>query len=68
MNHSRSGTLAALAAFFMWGILPLFWKQLSFLSPGTIVAQRTLWSLLASCNSSAPPCNLSLVGNSTTSP
>lgn len=37
--------LAALAAFFLWGILPLFWKQLDFLPPASIVAQRTLWSL-----------------------
>lgn len=34
-----------MTAFFLWGILPLFWKQLSFLPPGSIVAQRTLWSL-----------------------
>ncbi|MCX6875405.1 MAG: EamA family transporter RarD [Verrucomicrobia bacterium] len=46
MSQSRSGVLAALAAFFLWGMLPLFWKQLSFLPPATIVAQRTLWSLL----------------------
>ncbi len=38
--------LAALAAFFLWGVLPLFWKQLDFLPPASIVAQRTLWSLL----------------------
>lgn len=38
--------LAALAAFFLWGILPIFWKLLDFLPPPSIVAQRTLWSLL----------------------
>ncbi len=38
--------LAALAAFFLWGVLPLFWKQLDFLPPASIVAQRTLWSLV----------------------
>lgn len=38
--------LAALAAFFLWGILPIFWKLLDFLPPVTIVAQRTVWSLL----------------------
>lgn len=46
MDRSRSGVLAALAAFFLWGILPVFWKQLQFLPPGSIVAQRTLWSML----------------------
>lgn len=46
MDRNRSGVLAALAAFFLWGVLPVFWKTLDFLPPSTIVAQRTLWSLL----------------------
>jgi chloramphenicol-sensitive protein RarD len=46
MNPSRSGVLAALAAFFMWGVLPIYWKQLAFLPPAAIVAQRMLWSLV----------------------
>ena len=46
MDRTRSGVLAALAAFFLWGILPDFWKLLDFLPPPSIVAQRTLWSLL----------------------
>ena len=37
---------SALAAFSLWGVLPAFWKQLSFLPPLTIVSQRTLWSLV----------------------
>lgn len=35
-----------MVAFFLWGVLPIFWKQLDFLPPHTIVAQRTLWSLV----------------------
>lgn len=46
VDRTRSGVLAALAAFFLWGILPIFWKLLYFLPPQSIVAQRTLWSLL----------------------
>ena len=46
MQGNRSGILAALAAFFLWGILPVFWKGLDFLPPLSIVAQRTLWSLV----------------------
>ncbi|NQX00810.1 EamA family transporter RarD [bacterium] len=46
MERNRSGVLAALAAFFLWGILPVFWKLLDFLPPPSIVAQRTVWSLL----------------------
>lgn len=46
VERNRSGVLAALAAFFLWGVLPIFWKLLHFLPPASIVAQRTLWSLL----------------------
>ena len=46
VDRSRAGILAALAAFFLWGILPIFWKLLGFLTPPSIVAQRTVWSLL----------------------
>ena len=45
MERHRSGLLAAVAAFFLWGILPLYWKLIDFLPPPSIVAQRTLWSL-----------------------
>ncbi len=46
MSPARAGLLSALAAFFLWGVLPLYWKQLEFLEPGVIVAQRALWSWL----------------------
>ncbi len=46
MDRTRSGILAALAAFFLWGILPIFWTTLNFLLPASIVAQRTVWSLV----------------------
>lgn len=46
MDRNRTGVLAALAAFFLWGVLPVFWKQIAFLPPPSIVAQRTLWSLV----------------------
>lgn len=46
VNSSRSGVIAAIVAFFLWGVLPMFWKHLSFLPPISIVSQRTLWSLL----------------------
>jgi len=46
VHQNRSGVMAALAAFFLWGVLPIFWKLLDFLPPASIVAQRTLWSLL----------------------
>jgi chloramphenicol-sensitive protein RarD len=46
VERDRSGIWAALAAFFLWGVLPVFWKNMSFLPPASIVAQRTIWSLV----------------------
>ena len=46
MQSARGGVLAAVAAFVLWGILPVFWKALDFLPPLVIVAQRTLWALV----------------------
>ncbi|WP_277349148.1 EamA family transporter RarD [Luteolibacter luteus] len=46
VNESRNGVLSAVAAFFLWGVLPIFWKHLHFLPPASIIAHRTLWSLL----------------------
>jgi chloramphenicol-sensitive protein RarD len=46
VDRDRSGVLAATTAFFLWGILPVFWKLLDFLPATSIVAQRTIWSLL----------------------
>lgn len=43
----RLGPVAGIAAFAMWGALPVFWKALDFLPPTAIIAQRTLWSLAA---------------------
>ena len=46
MQTARGGVLAAIMAFVLWGLLPLFWKALDFLPPLVIVAQRTLWALV----------------------
>jgi chloramphenicol-sensitive protein RarD len=42
----NSGVLSAIIAFTLWGVLPIFWKQLGFLHPLSIVSHRTLWGLL----------------------
>jgi chloramphenicol-sensitive protein RarD len=46
VDRNRSGVLAGIVAFSLWGVLPVFWKLINFLPPASIVAQRTLWSLL----------------------
>lgn len=41
----RSGTLKVLAAYGMWGVLPIYWKVLEFLPSGVILAHRIIWAL-----------------------
>lgn len=43
-DASRKGLLAALAAFALWGLLPLYWKQLAQVPPFEILCHRILWS------------------------
>jgi chloramphenicol-sensitive protein RarD len=43
--HSRSGFALGLSAYFLWGVLPLYFKAVSAVPPFDIVAHRVLWSL-----------------------
>jgi chloramphenicol-sensitive protein RarD len=45
-NSFSTGVLFALAAYFLWGILPLYWKLLVAISPMHILGFRILFSLL----------------------
>jgi len=42
--------LAAIAAFLMWGMFPLYWKQLAAVPALEVVAHRTAWG-----SSPSPP-------------
>ncbi len=42
----RGGVLAAVLAYTLWGILPVYWKALQAVPPLEILAHRTVWSLL----------------------
>lgn len=46
MREQRGGLLAALAAYTMWGLLPLYWPLLKPASPLEILAHRMVWSLV----------------------
>jgi chloramphenicol-sensitive protein RarD len=52
VNHSDRSTISstgiwcALGAFFLWGVLPLYWKALQATPAASIIAHRTVWSLL----------------------
>ncbi len=40
----RSGYLLVLAAYAVWGLLPVYWKQLGGVSPSEILMHRILWA------------------------
>lgn len=42
----RRGLMAAIGAYGLWGLLPLFFRLLHHVDPVEIVTQRVLWSLL----------------------
>jgi chloramphenicol-sensitive protein RarD len=44
---SRTGLAAAVAAFFLWGLFPLYWKQLAAVPAVEVVAHRIVWGLVA---------------------
>ncbi|MBJ7378449.1 MAG: EamA family transporter RarD [Sphingobium sp.] len=44
--ETRRGLLAAMVAYGLWGLLPLFFRLLHHVDPVEIVTQRILWSLL----------------------
>jgi chloramphenicol-sensitive protein RarD len=41
------GVAAAAAAFFLWGLFPLYWKQLASVPSLQVVAHRTAWGFVA---------------------
>jgi chloramphenicol-sensitive protein RarD len=43
--RSQRGIIAGLAAYLMWGLLPIFWKALGSVPPVEILANRVVWSL-----------------------
>lgn len=39
------GALAAFSGFLIWGIVPIYWKQMQTVSPFELIAHRIVWSL-----------------------
>lgn len=45
MNHARrTGMMAALSTYLIWGILPLYWNLLARAEANEILAHRIVWS------------------------
>ena len=42
----RKGVLYALVSYFIWGILPFYWKALQSIGAAELVAHRIVWSLI----------------------
>jgi len=45
-QSAKGGTLLVLAAYGLWGILPIYWKALAPMAASTILAHRILWALI----------------------
>jgi chloramphenicol-sensitive protein RarD len=40
------GALAATLCYFLWGLVPIYWKQLASIDPLELIAHRHFWSLV----------------------
>ena len=45
-EQQKVGVLFALAAFIMWGLAPIYFKQLQYIAPQEILSQRIVWSVI----------------------
>ncbi|MGH8021491.1 MAG: EamA family transporter RarD [Opitutaceae bacterium] len=45
-SGSATGIWAALGAFFLWGVLAIYWKQFEAVPPVEVIAHRVVWSLV----------------------
>lgn len=45
--RSPTGIRHALAAYGFWGLVPLYWHQITYVGPAELVAHRVLWGLAA---------------------
>ena len=46
MTEGRRGLAFGIAAYGLWGIIPVFWKQLAAVDPVEVLAHRAVWGLL----------------------
>lgn len=46
MDRNRVGIIAGLAAYVLWGLLTIYWKELSGLNAFGLIGQRILWAVL----------------------
>jgi chloramphenicol-sensitive protein RarD len=44
-NHAAAAVLSAVIAFGLWGVLPVYWKQIGHLGSDVALAQRVVWTM-----------------------
>jgi chloramphenicol-sensitive protein RarD len=45
-NEIKSGTIYASFSYFLWGLLPIYWKLVEVVNPKEILANRIFWSFI----------------------
>lgn len=45
-ENTRTGVIAGLVAYLVWGLVPVFFKQMSEIPAAEIIAHRVLWAML----------------------
>jgi chloramphenicol-sensitive protein RarD len=45
-SFRTAGTWAAIGAFGLWGVLPLYWKQMEGIAALELIGHRVVWSLV----------------------
>ncbi len=48
-DRKTAGVIYAIAAYIVWGILPIYWKLLDNVFPMEVLAHRIVWSLVFMC-------------------
>ncbi|MBP0725859.1 EamA family transporter RarD [Bacillus sp. RG28] len=46
MNQHYKGIIYAFIAYLLWGVLPIYWKLVEYVSPLEILAHRIIWSFI----------------------
>ncbi len=46
MTEARRGWIAGTTAYALWGVVPIYWKQLHGISAVEVLAHRTLWGMI----------------------
>ncbi|MEY8560882.1 EamA family transporter [Jeotgalicoccus halotolerans] len=46
MSGKQKGILFVSGAYIIWGLLPVYWRQIETVSPYEIIAHRIFWSFI----------------------